>query len=64
MTHSDSSSSVNFEPHVEYEFDEQGNATGRQVSIFTVAKDPGRILKYLGSLVLIAGILVMYLMRR
>ena len=46
------------------EFDEQGNATGRQVSIFTVAKDPGRILKYLGSLVLIAGILVMYLMRR
>ncbi len=46
------------------EFDDQGTATGRQVSIFTVAKDPGRILKYLGSLVLIGGILLMYLMRR
>ena len=46
------------------EFDDQGTATGRQVSIFTAAKDPGRIMKYLGSLVLIGGILIMYLMRR
>lgn len=46
------------------EFDDQGNATGRQVSIFTAAEDAGRVLKYLGSLVLVAGILVMYFMRR
>ena len=46
------------------EFDEQGNPTGKQVSIFTAAEDAGRLLKYLGSLVLVAGILVMYFMRR
>ena len=46
------------------EFDDQGNPTGRQVSIFTAAEDSGRILKYLGSIVLVGGILTMYLMRR
>ena len=46
------------------EFDDQGNPTGKQISIFTAAEDSGRLLKYLGSLVLVTGILVMYLMRR
>ena len=44
--------------------DDHGQPTGKDVSVFTVATDRGRILKYLGSLVLVAGILVMYLMRR
>jgi hypothetical protein len=46
------------------ETDDQGQPTGRDVSVFTVAEDRGRILKYLGSLVLVAGILIMYLMRK
>ena len=46
------------------ETDTQGQPTGRNVSVFTVAEDRGRLLKYLGSLVLVAGILVMYWMRR
>ncbi len=46
------------------ELDEQGTPTGRQVSLLTAASDPGRILKYLGSLVLVAGILIMYFMRK
>lgn len=45
------------------ETDQQGQLTGKDVSVFTVAADHGRILKYLGSLTLIAGILTMYLMR-
>ena len=44
--------------------DDHGQPTGKDVSVFTVATDRGRILKYLGSLVLVAGILIMYLMRR
>ena len=46
------------------ETDTQGLPTGRDVSVFTVAEDRGRLLKYLGSLVLIAGILTMYFMKR
>lgn len=46
------------------EVDEQGRPTGRQVSIFTAATDPGRIPKYLGSLLLVCGIAMLYLMRR
>ena len=33
-------------------------------SVFTVATAPGRVLKYLGSAVLVAGIITLYLMRR
>ena len=46
------------------ETDNDGQPTGRDVSVFTVAEDRGRVLKYLGSIVLVAGILTMYLMRR
>ncbi len=46
------------------EQDDHGRPTGRQGSVFTAASDPGRILKYLGSLVLVAGTLVLYLRRR
>ncbi len=46
------------------ELDEKQQPTGRQVSIFTVATDPGRIAKYLGSLILVTGIILLYLMRR
>jgi hypothetical protein len=44
--------------------DDHGQPTGKDVSVLTVATDRGRTLKYLGSLMLVAGILVMYLMRR
>ena len=37
---------------------------GSFVSFFTVAQDPGRPFKYLGSLILVAGILTMYIMKR
>ena len=37
---------------------------GSFVSFFTVAQDPGRPFKYLGSLILVSGILTMYIMKR
>jgi len=37
---------------------------GRWVSIFTVAEDRGRYLKYAGTAILVAGILTLYFMRR
>jgi hypothetical protein len=46
------------------ELDSEGRPTGRQVSVFTAATDPGRVAKYLGSLLLVAGIVLLYLMRR
>jgi len=46
------------------EVDAKQQPTGRQVSIFTVATDPGRVAKYVGSLVLVTGIVLLYLMRR
>lgn len=46
------------------EQDGKGRPTGRQVSIFTAATDPGRVAKYLGSLLVVAGIVLLYLMRR
>lgn len=46
------------------EVDAQGQPTGKQVSIFTAATDPGRIPKYLGSLLLVGGIIMLFLMRR
>lgn len=42
-------------------FDDAGH--GREVSSFTVAYDPGRITKYCGSLMICAGIAVMFFMR-
>jgi len=45
------------------ETDDNGQPTGRQVSVFTVAADPGRWCKYIGSGLLVGGILLMYLMR-
>ena len=45
------------------ETDEHGHPTGRSISIFTAAEDPGRFLKYLGGYVLVAGILLLYLWR-
>ena len=46
------------------ESDAQGRPTGRDGSVFTVATDPGRALKYLGSAILVAGILILYWQRR
>lgn len=46
------------------EVDGEGRPTGKQVSILTAATDPGRVAKYLGSLLLVAGIIMLYLMRR
>jgi hypothetical protein len=46
------------------EMDADGQATGRQISVFTVAQDRGRLCKYLGSALLVGGILLMYFMRR
>jgi hypothetical protein len=43
---------------------EDGQPTGRQISVFTVAADPGRWCKYCGSALLVGGILLMYLMRQ
>lgn len=40
-----------------------GMPTGRQNSIFTVAEDRGRLLKYLGSVVLVLGIMLLYVLR-
>ncbi|TVR08250.1 MAG: hypothetical protein EA401_14220 [Planctomycetota bacterium] len=37
---------------------------GTFVSFFTVAQDPGRPFKYLGSLILVAGMITMYVMKR
>jgi hypothetical protein len=45
------------------EVDEQGAPTGRHISVFTAAEDPGRFLKYLGGTVLVAGMLLLYLWR-
>ena len=50
---------TSFYPHT----DADGHSTGAQVSVFTVAQDHGRVLKYLGSLVLVAGMLLLYLWR-
>ena len=38
-------------------------AHGRQASVLTVAGDPGRGLKYAGSLMICAGIFVMFYLR-
>jgi hypothetical protein len=46
------------------EQDDDGVPTGRSVSTFTVAQDRGRWFKYLGSAVLVSGIITMYLLRR
>ncbi len=46
------------------EIDEHDEPTGRQVSVFTVAQDRGRWCKYIGSLVLVLGIVLLYLLRR
>ncbi len=46
------------------ETDAQGKPTGRQISVFTAATDPGRVLKYLGSLLLVLGIVLLYTLRR
>ncbi len=46
------------------ETDAQGNETGRQISIFTVAADPGRWLKYAGAALLVAGMLLLFLLRK
>jgi len=48
------------------EFDAHGRPIpGRYASsVFTAATDPGRILKYLGSFVLVAGMVLMYLLNR
>ena len=46
------------------ETDEQGQPTGKDVSVFTVAEDRGRILKYLGSLVLVLGTLIIFALRK
>ncbi|HAT11256.1 MAG TPA: hypothetical protein DCS97_11850 [Planctomycetes bacterium] len=46
------------------ETDAQGKPTGRQISVFTAATDPGRVLKYLGSLLLVLGIILLYTLRR
>jgi hypothetical protein len=48
------------------ERDEHGQQIpGRYLaSVFTVATAPGRILKYLGSAVLVAGMIILYVMRR
>ncbi len=45
------------------ETDDQGRPTGRHISVFTAAEDPGRFLKYLGGYVLVGGILLLYLSR-
>jgi hypothetical protein len=45
------------------EVGEDGEPTGRQISVFTAAEDPGRTLKYLGSTVLVAGILILWWLR-
>ena len=42
----------------------QQNPGEREVSIFTVAKDPGVPIKYFGSIVLIGGILAMFYTRQ
>jgi hypothetical protein len=42
-------------------FDESGH--GREASVFSVAYDPGRSLKYAGSLMICGGIAVMFYMR-
>jgi hypothetical protein len=46
------------------ELDAQGQPTGRQISVFTAATDPGRPLKYLGSLLVVLGIIMLFTMRR
>ncbi len=51
---------ISFQP----EMDKDGRPTGRQISVFTVAQDRGRWAKYLGSVLLVTGILLMYFMRR
>ena len=45
------------------ETDDNNQPTGRLGSVFTVARDPGRPYKYLGSVLLVAGILLLYFLR-
>jgi hypothetical protein len=45
----------------QYDFDDAGH--GRESSTFSVASDPGRPLKYAGSLLVCAGIAIMFYMR-
>ena len=50
-------------------FDQLRDEAGREIpgayraSVFTAATDPGRVLKYLGSALLVLGIIVMYWLR-
>ena len=43
--------------------DEHGAPTGEEGMVFTAATDPGLILKYVGTCVLVAGILLLYILR-
>jgi hypothetical protein len=45
----------------QYDFDDTGH--GRESSTFSVASDPGRPLKYAGSLLVCSGIAIMFYMR-
>jgi cytochrome c biogenesis protein ResB len=45
------------------EIGEDGMPTGRQTSIFTVAEDPGRWLKYAGSALIVAGMMLLWWFR-
>lgn len=46
-----------------YQSSFQEPAHGREVSVLTAAYDPGRGLKYIGSLMICAGILIMFCLR-
>jgi hypothetical protein len=35
-------------------------AAGRDVSVFSIAKDPGIELKYVGSILMVLGIIIMF----
>jgi hypothetical protein len=41
--------------------DDQGRPTGAQASVLTVATDPGRFWKWLGSTLVVAGTVILYL---
>jgi hypothetical protein len=43
------------------ETDTTGQPTGRQVSVLTAATDPGRFWKWLGSVLIVAGTVILYL---
>jgi len=46
-----------------YQSSFQEPAHGREVSVLTAAYDPGRGLKYAGSLMICAGIFIMFCLR-